>query len=286
MKEQDKIKELFSEKLGNYSAPVNPELWNAIAAKVAVGSAVTTTSISLLVKGLIGLGAASIIGVASYLAFSTETVQKEQLVEAQEKDKKAPTIVNEKTVDITEDKAIITDSNQPETTQSINRTLTDNQLKPIDKKVEELEESVYVPKIADAIVKKDPLNPKFEESKVKPLKEDKIVDSKLDTDVKVQPKEPVFAAEITLLPNSFTPNGDRINDEFYLEFKGELLDFNIVILDKANRTVFESKDPHFRWNGLNKQGDMTERGSYYYIVTARDINSNPINKYSSLSIER
>ena len=287
MKEQDKIKELFSEKLGNYSAPVNPELWNAIAAKVAVGSVAASSGLSLLAKGLIGLGAASVIGVSSYFILQEDSNKVNQIV-AVHQETPMKEVENTENSTSTTDNKDISELNKGVVVnnKSLNQQNTISDEVEISKTVLKEAEPVYVPKIAPAVIPSVQNTQKEVRKEVPVEKQTKSEQTKTNPIEKVEVVKPVLAAEITLLPNSFTPNGDRVNDEFYLEFEGELLDFNIVILDKSNRTVFDSKDPHFRWSGLNKQGEMTERGSYYYIVTARDKNNNPINKYSSLSIER
>ena len=56
MNEKDNIKDLFSKKLTNYEAKVDPQLWTNISSQI--GSAVTSTAagtgVSLLTKVIIG----------------------------------------------------------------------------------------------------------------------------------------------------------------------------------------------------------------------------------------
>lgn len=57
MEGKDNIKELFSQKLGNYEAKVNPELWAKISSQVAAGATTTVaTGLSLFTKIAIGVG--------------------------------------------------------------------------------------------------------------------------------------------------------------------------------------------------------------------------------------
>lgn len=294
MKEQDKIKELFSEKLGNFSAPVNPELWTAIASKVAVSSSVAASGTSLLIKGIIGLGAASIIGVATYFALKTDPIQPNEIVVAtpinqidtdiQSNEIKSKTGNKEVASKNTKNSSIVNNND----TNNNNSESTTPRVTPEEN--HKTDSPVYVPKVRDAN-DNNPIPPVShpvdnKKGENKSTEDNANTDNSPTDNGKKAPVKPILTAEITLLPNSFTPNGDRVNDEFYLEFEGDLLDFNIVILDKSNRTVFETKDPNFRWGGINQQGELTPKGSYYYIVTARDSNGNPINKYNSLSIER
>jgi gliding motility-associated-like protein len=83
----------------------------------------------------------------------------------------------------------------------------------------------------------------------------------------------------------FTPNGDNVNDFLSVE-SSQLVDFQVVVLDRFNKTVFKSSDPSFRWDGIGLSGDPVPTGNYVYFITARDEEGKPINKYSTLRIER
>ena len=69
MKGRDEIKELFSEKLGNYEAKVNPELWTNIASQIGAATATTaaSTGISFLTKWIIGASIASAVAVTTII---------------------------------------------------------------------------------------------------------------------------------------------------------------------------------------------------------------------------
>ena len=49
-------------------------------------------------------------------------------------------------------------------------------------------------------------------------------------------------------PNSFTPDGDNCNDEFYLSGLGDFLDFNLEIYNRWGEMVFESNEVIFTDN--------------------------------------
>ncbi|MCZ2392921.1 MAG: gliding motility-associated C-terminal domain-containing protein [Chitinophagales bacterium] len=69
------------------------------------------------------------------------------------------------------------------------------------------------------------------------------------------------------LPNSFTPNGDGIND-FYtpiLPFSG-VNRINMHIYNKMGNLVFETTSPDILWNGTDfKNGKELPSGVYYYV---------------------
>ena len=87
------------------------------------------------------------------------------------------------------------------------------------------------------------------------------------------------------MPNAITPNGDGINDALSLDSQG-LTDFNVVVLDAANKLVYSSTDPNFKWNGTLFNGDPAPAGTYQYYFTAKDENGTWCNQFSSLTILR
>ncbi|GAB5539703.1 MAG: hypothetical protein Salg2KO_18060 [Salibacteraceae bacterium] len=65
------------------------------------------------------------------------------------------------------------------------------------------------------------------------------------------------------IPNTFSPDGDDINDEFLTQFDCDLSDFSMVIRDRWGRIVFESTNPSEAWDGT-KTGYPVEIGAYVY----------------------
>jgi gliding motility-associated-like protein len=74
------------------------------------------------------------------------------------------------------------------------------------------------------------------------------------------------------IPTVFTPNGDRVNDDFKpmgLNFK----DFEMVIYDANNVEVFRSKDIEHRWDGKLKNGVPAPAGTYIYVISVKDLSN-------------
>ncbi len=68
------------------------------------------------------------------------------------------------------------------------------------------------------------------------------------------------------IPNSFTPNGDGINDLFFVKglgFKTE--NFFLDVYDRWSHLVFSSRDITKGWDGTVKGAAPTE-GTYIYKV--------------------
>ena len=59
----------------------------------------------------------------------------------------------------------------------------------------------------------------------------------------------------------------QMNDFFELDVNCQLESFHIAILNRWGEVVFESNDPHFKWDGSYKSRHLSE-GVYFYKLTA------------------
>lgn len=84
------------------------------------------------------------------------------------------------------------------------------------------------------------------------------------------------------IPNSFTPNGDGLNDMFLVVINDhDPADFELRVFDRWGQQLFMSNDPAIGWDGTFKGSDV-KMEVYVYVVTAR-FKSGPdkrIRKYS------
>lgn len=70
-------------------------------------------------------------------------------------------------------------------------------------------------------------------------------------------------------PNAFTPNNDRLNDEFELAvFQNlEIKKYKMTIFNIEGKVVFSTIDQNTNWNGkLNNTGSLQPKGTYAWIV--------------------
>jgi gliding motility-associated-like protein len=65
-------------------------------------------------------------------------------------------------------------------------------------------------------------------------------------------------------PNSFTPNGDGLNDEFIIKGFG-ISDIHLNIFDRWGEKLFSSSNETENWNGSYK-GKVCETGTYYWQI--------------------
>ena len=280
MEEKDYIKDLFSEKLGNQSAKVNPELWTSISSKIAT-NAVVSSGVSLTSKLLIGLGTAASITVATFFLTndSKENVEKvaksEKQINPNQQDKKE--VVQEIKTDSEESKFVVSAENVStvEKTRHLDCELPHDFEKNDVDLVLPTKNNISENKI---IVKDNVEKTAFAENGYIDKKEAiEIADVK---SVEAR-KSDLFIGE---LPNVFTPNNDKENDIFAIELKG-ISDFAITILNKENKVVFTSNDLNFKWDGKDFTENLVPVGSYIYFFTGVDSNKKVVSKSNVLKVQ-
>ncbi|HLG36225.1 MAG TPA: gliding motility-associated C-terminal domain-containing protein [Bacteroidia bacterium] len=87
------------------------------------------------------------------------------------------------------------------------------------------------------------------------------------------PREQESRSDFTFyIPTVFTPNGDRVNDDFKpmgLNFR----DYELVIYDGKSSEIFRSKDIEHKWDGKLKDGTLASAGVYVYVISVKDLNN-------------
>lgn len=71
------------------------------------------------------------------------------------------------------------------------------------------------------------------------------------------------------VPNIFTPNGDKINDQFIVKTPaGRVYEF--TIFTRTGTMIYYSKSPSIFWDGRNSGGIEVPEGIYYYVIELAD----------------
>ena len=91
-------------------------------------------------------------------------------------------------------------------------------------------------------------------------------------------------AENVFIPNSFTPNGDGINDVFKVRSK-ILQSGNLMIYDRWGNKVFESDDLTKGWDGIYK-GQPAQEEAYGYYFEGTCINGEQIKLKGNVTLLR
>lgn len=88
------------------------------------------------------------------------------------------------------------------------------------------------------------------------------------------------------IPNIFTPNGDGMGDYFKVIYEGELVNYNLQIVNKTGELVFTSNDINETWDGKRNGNNYAGEGLYYYIIGGEDKFGNKIEQKGSLQLVR
>jgi gliding motility-associated-like protein len=93
--------------------------------------------------------------------------------------------------------------------------------------------------------------------------------------------------ETMYVPNTFTPEGDGLNDLFRPYFTDiEPYDFHMTIYNRKGEIVFESYDATGGWNGTYG-GNLVEDGVYiWHIVTSDLTTDKKLEYYGHVTVMR
>lgn len=92
-------------------------------------------------------------------------------------------------------------------------------------------------------------------------------------------------SSIDNIPNVITPDGDRINDFFFVK-TSEIKTFFISIRDVNGNVIFESNDKEFEWDGTNMMGEKVKNGTYIYTIYAEGNDGSVFKIPGQLSVYR
>ncbi|MCB0790069.1 MAG: gliding motility-associated C-terminal domain-containing protein, partial [Flavobacteriales bacterium] len=69
----------------------------------------------------------------------------------------------------------------------------------------------------------------------------------------------------TYVPNSFTPDGDGVNDLFFMSSNiPDFLSFELLVFDRWGEVIFDTEDPFEGWNGsYGNSGDTPVQDGVY-----------------------
>lgn len=74
-------------------------------------------------------------------------------------------------------------------------------------------------------------------------------------------------------PNSFSPNGDGVNDELVLMNSG-IKEFSLSVYDRWGNPVFESNAAKLSWDGRTSSGVLVNPGTYFLVLNAASMMKN------------
>lgn len=286
MEHNDKIKDLFSEKLGNFESSVRPELWSNIASQIGATTTVATvsTGVSLFTKTIIGLSVAAAIGGFGYFVWNNDDQQ-----------------VDKKEIEVSTNEIGSKENSTQQSSNESNKVAQRNTVDYnglINQRIEPFVQDFVLPTtedFMDLLLENKELSlpyielaeTKLPEIKEEPKQENPVIQETQSTNNSENQSSSNPLPEIEKialeLPNVFTPNNDGANDYFEIKSDG-LTDFSLVVLDMNGKPVFQTTDAHFKWDGTNISNEKVLDGNYLYYITARDSNGKQLTKSQSLRI--
>ena len=277
MDQNDQIKEFFQQRLSDHQEVVRPEIWSAVSSAIAT-PVLVTTGLSILSKTIIGVGIAASVLVSAYLFYDSESKQTNKPSQENKKTKEVPAIP-------TNNNTLVPNETKKNVIPLI--ALENNDLLSVEEVVYEIKTQKIIPFESVQLPKTDPLQDLGENVSNNPVKtnNDFIVMPQVENTNESSPSPDTDQELKVVLSNVFTPNGDGTNDYLSIQSEG-LQDFSVVILNQANKIVYQSTDSKFSWDGKLVSGDDAPAGNYIYFVTAKSPTGKSIQQSSTLYIQR
>jgi len=93
-------------------------------------------------------------------------------------------------------------------------------------------------------------------------------------------------SELTV-PNIFTPNGDGVNDLFFLKATN-LSNINFIVFDRWGHKIYEldTEKGNIAWDGKNQQGKEVAEGVYFYVLKATGKDGQTYDKKGNITVVR
>lgn len=86
-------------------------------------------------------------------------------------------------------------------------------------------------------------------------------------------EEPVIEADQFFIPSAFTPNGDGLNDLFFVKANFQPRSFEMTILNRGGDALFQTRDMNIGWDG-QLHGKLLPHGVYVCIIKYKDSQGN------------
>ena len=283
MKDKDYIKDLFSEKLSNHEVPVRSDLWSGIQAQLGntATSTVVAKGISSSLKWMIGMASSvAVIGTVIWISSG----------EKEDNPKKAQISQNSPKEFEREDKSSATQGSISFAQEDTDKTQVQSVVPQVEiPSVNHLDEWISRERQLYGLDNLGNSTPQpIDETIPNPMISESVSGAIASTGVVSSPNPQEVKSfedgKIEEFVNVFTPNGDGMNDVFFLNTVN-LKDFTIRIFNEKNQLVFQSTDKDFKWYGLDAAGNMAEAGNYAYVIFATDLNGKSVKMFKSLTIK-
>jgi gliding motility-associated-like protein len=72
------------------------------------------------------------------------------------------------------------------------------------------------------------------------------------------------------IPSGFSPNGDGVNDVFYIPDAANGRELALTIVNRWGETVYTAEAYQNQWGGTSRNGEQLPSGNYYYTIEYSD----------------
>jgi gliding motility-associated-like protein len=93
--------------------------------------------------------------------------------------------------------------------------------------------------------------------------------NELDDDCDSLIDEELDCEEVFVIPNGISPNGDGINDAWYLPWLNNMSNYSIVISNRWGQVMFQTTDYSAPWEGIYL-GNPLPSADYFYLIKLSD----------------
>ena len=309
MSDKDPIKDLFRDKLQSHEVMPSKAVWSNVSSSLghsaASASGLGASSILKIAAVVVGV---STVGVVSYLYMNNEDSNSKSNKKIVLQDEVLDEPASSETISVPQNTKPKEPVKNSETELILESEISDNVIResqpeslitqeslPVSPSFEnqanlEIQETSDVVESVPEVISELPTTSL---EQITPSSQENIAEVAQDAqDEIVSVETPVEDSDISnpfeeviVLPNIFTPNGDRVNDVFMIEMT-EKLEFQIIVLNAKNQTVFKSNDANFEWDGTMLNGEPAPAGNYLYYFSAKDLNGKDVTKSSMLKIQR
>ena len=85
------------------------------------------------------------------------------------------------------------------------------------------------------------------------------------------------------MPNVFSPNGDGVTDDFFINCSG-ITKLTCDIFNRWGQKVKTLSGPTDKWDGKLDNGNAASEGTYFYVVVASSYDNKEHNSQGSITI--
>ena len=88
-----------------------------------------------------------------------------------------------------------------------------------------------------------------------------------------------------IIPNTFTPNADDVNDTFKIEL-GEVTNIDFKLYNRWGNLIYETSNKTILWDGRTTSGESCTQGVYFYTLKYTDVNAEQQTRNGYVSLFR